>query len=97
MQISGIEEASETQGFWDKSYTYWCATFPRNSRVGRMNIMGDYARFILECREIAILQKIFSGYMDQLNIKDSGESSTIEVKVESKLVDLDRNAAFSIY
>ena len=32
--------------------------------------------------------------MDQLNIKDGGERSTIEVKVESKLVDLERMRPF---
>jgi len=34
--------------------------------------------------------QIFSGYMDQMNIDDGAESSTIELKVENRLVDLER-------
>lgn len=42
----------------------------------------------------SFLTEIFSGYMDQLIIKDSGESSVIEVKIESKLIDLQRIRPF---
>jgi len=34
--------------------------------------------------------QIFSGYMDQMNIQDGAETATIEMKVENKLVDLER-------
>lgn len=34
--------------------------------------------------------QLFSGYMDQMNIDDGGETSTIELKVENRLVDLER-------
>jgi len=34
--------------------------------------------------------QIFSGYMDQMNIQDGAETATIELKVENKLVDLER-------
>jgi hypothetical protein len=34
--------------------------------------------------------EIFSGYMDQMNIVESGQTSTIELTVENKLVDLER-------
>ena len=37
-----------------------------------------------------IFNELFSGYMDQMNIEDGAESATIEMKVESKLVDLER-------
>lgn len=33
---------------------------------------------------------IFSGYMDQMNIAESADTSTIEVLVENKLIDLER-------
>lgn len=36
------------------------------------------------------LLKIFSGYMDQMNIQEDVESSTIELAVENKLIDLER-------
>ncbi len=34
--------------------------------------------------------EIFSGYMDQMNIEESGETSSIELAVENKLIDLER-------
>ena len=34
--------------------------------------------------------EIFSGYMDQMNIEETGDTSTIELKVENKLIDLER-------
>jgi len=36
------------------------------------------------------LNQIFSGYMDQMNISDGGETSTIELMVENRLIDLER-------
>ena len=36
------------------------------------------------------MTEIFSGYMDQMNIQESGETSTIELTVENKLVDLEK-------
>lgn len=36
------------------------------------------------------LNQLFSGYMDQMNISDGGDKSTIELKVENKLIDLER-------
>jgi len=36
------------------------------------------------------LNPIFSGYMDQMNISESFESSVIELQVENKLIDLER-------
>ena len=39
--------------------------------------------------EIGLVQ-LFSGYMDQMNIVDGPETSTIELLVENKLIDLER-------
>lgn len=36
------------------------------------------------------LTSIFSGYMDQMNIEEGAETSTVELLVENKLVDLER-------
>lgn len=36
------------------------------------------------------LTQIFSGYMDEMNIDEGPDSSTIELKVENKLIDLER-------
>ena len=35
------------------------------------------------------LNTVFVGYMDQMNITESGDSSTISLKVENKLIDLE--------
>ena len=36
------------------------------------------------------LTEIFSGYMDEMNINEGPDTSTIELKVENKLIDLER-------
>ena len=36
------------------------------------------------------LTKIFSGYMDQMNIAEDADTSTIELSIENKLIDLER-------
>ena len=36
------------------------------------------------------LTEIFSGYMDEMNIDEGPDTSTIELKVENKLIDLER-------
>jgi len=37
-----------------------------------------------------VFNNIFSGYMDQMNIEDGPETCTVEVTVENKLIDLER-------
>lgn len=37
------------------------------------------------------LTQIFSGYMDEMNISEDAETSSIELKVENKLIDLERS------
>ena len=36
------------------------------------------------------LTQVFSGYMDQMNIQENPDTSTIELTVENKLIDLER-------
>lgn len=36
------------------------------------------------------LTQVFSGYMDEMDIQESGDTSTIELRVENKLIDLER-------
>jgi len=40
--------------------------------------------------DVPILTNIFSGYMDQMNISEDVETSTIQLEVENKLLDLER-------
>ena len=37
-----------------------------------------------------VFNNVFSGYMDQMNIEDGAETCTIELTVENKLIDLER-------
>tara|TARA_R110000782_G_C14657295_1_gene397456 strand:- start:16 stop:570 length:555 start_codon:yes stop_codon:yes gene_type:complete len=37
-----------------------------------------------------VFNQLFSGYMDQMNIEDASDTSTIELKVENRLIDLER-------
>ena len=52
-------------------------------------LLQDGSRIELETAEKGF-NEIFSGYMDQMNIEESGETSTIQLLVENKLVDLER-------
>lgn len=57
-------------------------TEPYQGRVGRIyfGVMGDTTAYT----------EIFSGYMDEMNISEGPETSTIEVTLENKLIDLER-------
>ena len=52
-------------------------------------LLQDGSRINLETGDKGF-NEIFSGYMDQMNIEESGETSTIQLLVENKLVDLER-------
>ena len=52
-------------------------------------LLQDGSRINLETGD-KDFNEIFSGYMDQMNIEESGETSTIQLLVENKLVDLER-------
>ena len=38
-----------------------------------------------------VFNEIFSGYMDQMNIDDGADTATIEMRIENKLIDLERS------
>lgn len=52
-------------------------------------LLQDGSRINLE-NQSTNFSELFSGYMDQMNIEESGDTSTIELLVENKLVDLER-------
>ena len=52
-------------------------------------LLQDGSRINVETGEKGFNQ-LFSGYMDQMNIDDGPETSTIELKVENRLIDLER-------
>jgi len=57
--------------------------------TGNYILLQDGSRINVETGEKGFNQ-LFSGYMDQMNIDDSAETSAIELKVENRLIDLER-------
>lgn len=49
----------------------------------------DGGKIFLETQETGLSQ-LFTGYMDEMNIDEGPEFATIEMKVENKLIDLER-------
>lgn len=52
-------------------------------------LLEDGSRIELEDRSTG-LTEIFCGYMDQMNINEGADTGTVQVKVENKLIDLER-------
>lgn len=52
-------------------------------------LMQDGARIAIESQETG-LTEVFTGYMNQMSIEEGAETSTIQLSVENKLVDLER-------
>lgn len=52
-------------------------------------LMQDGSKIGLELQETGVTE-IFTGYMDQMNISEAPDTSTIQLSVESKLIDLER-------
>ena len=56
---------------------------------GSFILLQDGSKIILEAMSTGFNQ-LFSGYMDQMNIADGGDTTTIELMVENRLIDLER-------
>jgi len=56
---------------------------------GAYILLEDGSKITLELQETGLVQ-IFSGYMDEMNIEEAPDFSSIELKVENKLIDLER-------
>jgi hypothetical protein len=52
-------------------------------------LLEDGGKIQLELQETGLTQ-IFSGYMDEMNIDEGPDYGTVELKVENKLIDLER-------
>ena len=67
-------------------------TFQQGSilqETGNYILLQDGSKINLESMA-AGFNELFSGYMDQMNISEGPEFGTIELKVENKLIDLER-------
>lgn len=49
----------------------------------------DGGKIFLETQETGLTQ-LFTGYMDEMNIEEGADFATIEMRVENKLIDLER-------
>lgn len=58
---------------------------------GSLILNEDGSAFLLSTLEDAdVMSEVFTGYIDQMNIDEGPETSTISVGVESRLIDLQR-------
>ena len=53
-------------------------------------LLQDGSKILVETGERGF-NELFSGYMDQMNIEEGSDTSTIEMAVENKLIDLERS------
>lgn len=56
---------------------------------GSFILLEDGSKIFLQTGSTGFNQ-LFSGYMDQMNITDGAETSSIEISVENRLIDLER-------
>lgn len=56
---------------------------------GSYILLQDGGRIDIQTGERGF-NELFSGYMDQMNIEEGGDTSTIEMAVENRLIDLER-------
>lgn len=61
---------------------------------GTYILAEDTSRIDLATGDLNEIVEVFSGYMDQMNIEEGAETSTIGLSVESKLIDLERPRVF---
>ena len=89
MQISGLEEVNDltakgatlTWSGLDSSILTYALTEDYQGRLGKV-YWG-----VLENANVV---ELFSGYMDKMTVTDDGETSTITMTLESKLISLER-------
>jgi hypothetical protein len=81
-----------TQPYQGRVCNIYFGTFTAGSilqETGNYILLQDGSKVNLQTGE-ANFNKLFSGYMDQMNIVEASETATIEMLVENKLIDLER-------
>jgi hypothetical protein len=81
-----------TQPYQGRVCDIYFGTFTAGSilqETSNFILLQDGSRINLELTTNGF-NKLFSGYMDQMNIIDAAETATIELLVENKLIDLER-------
>tara|TARA_R110000823_G_scaffold259478_1_gene380611 strand:+ start:87 stop:725 length:639 start_codon:yes stop_codon:yes gene_type:complete len=95
---SDIISLALTQPYQGRVCDIYFGLFQKNSKLTQEQDGDSYilleggAKILLESQETS-LTKVFSGYMDQMNIEEGADVSTLQLSVENKLVDLERPRA----
>ena len=89
LDISSVEETSEMAV---KGATVSLSGISSNllSLALSEPYQGRVAKIYFGINGEDVFSELFSGYMDQMNIQEGGDTSTIEMAVENKLIDLER-------
>jgi hypothetical protein len=89
-EVISLALQSQYQGRVCKIYFGMFARGSLLQESGSYILLEDGGKIDLEIQETGLTQ-IFSGYMDEMNIDEGADFGTIELKVENKLVDLERS------
>lgn len=93
LSISGLEEVGDISA---KTVSISLSGMP--SEIVSMALSEDYQRRVCRIyfgtRDTTTPIEIFTGYLNKMTIDDSGDSSTITVAVDSKLITLERASNF---
>lgn len=89
-EVISLALQSQYQGRVCKIYFGMFARGSLLQESGSYILLEDGGKINLEIQETGLTQ-IFSGYMDEMNIDEGADFGTIELKVENKLVDLERS------
>ena len=91
-QLLSISSIEETQEMAVKGATITLTGIPSNliSLALTQPYQGRVCNIYFGVMGEKVFNQVFSGYMDQMNIEEAGDTATIEMAVENKLIDLER-------
>lgn len=91
-QLLSISSIEETQEMAVKGATITLTGIPSSliSLALTQPYQGRVCNIYFGVMGEQVFNQVFSGYMDQMNIEEDGETATIEMMVENKLIDLER-------
>jgi len=89
MRIDGLEEAADLSS---RGTTLTFSGVPSNLVTYALTeeYQGHLCQIFWGIKSVTDVVEVFSGYMDKMTISDDGESATIQLTVESRLITLER-------
>jgi len=89
MRIDGLEEAADLSS---RGTTLTFSGVPSNLVTYALTeeYQGHLCSIYWGIKSVSDVVEVFSGYMDKMTIQDDGETSTISLSVESRLITLER-------